>query len=134
MKTLIVAVALLLAGCSQLYWTKPGANLSTFSADHEACVSGAARPVSAEDLREAWVRRGVTAPPIEDRHPVTISLGVYRDCLKARGWTRQTCGTSFTPPGLFRGLEDAGPFDEVPRQLPAQVKTAAQGAEWCSRR
>jgi hypothetical protein len=90
---------LMLAGC-QLYWLKPGADMAAFTSDHHACVKTAGSAVGADI--------------------VLVNLDLYRGCLKARGWQRETGSTYRNPPGYYRGLEDEGPvrLGEVPRQVP----------------
>ena len=88
-----------LAGC-QLYWLKPGADMATFTTDHQACVKTAGSSVGTD--------------------VVLVNLDMYRACLKARGWKRETGSSYGNPPGYYRGLESEGPvsLDEVPKQVP----------------
>jgi hypothetical protein len=94
---------LLLAGC-QLYWTKPGSNLSTFTNDHHACIKTAGVSAGEEQL--------------------LVNLDLYRACLKGRGWQRETGSKISNPPGYFRGQEEEGPvrIGEVPRQVPTMER------------
>jgi hypothetical protein len=93
----VLAAVVLLAGC-QLYWSKPGADLTAFSADHRECTTKAAVPMRDDQ--------------------VLVNLDVYRACLKALGWSRET-GGKFGMPGGYRGLEDEGPIrlGDPPRQI-----------------
>jgi hypothetical protein len=103
--------ALLLAGC-QLYWRKPGANLTAFTADHQTCVGKAGTDVGAGQ--------------------VMVNLNVYRGCLKVLGWQRETGGTFGNPPGYYRGLEDEGPI--LAGTVPAQVGQTEGGTPTTSGR
>ena len=67
--TALVVAVTLLTSC-QLYWTKPGADLAAFTADHRECATKAGVPMDG------------------DRLLVTESL--YKACLKALGWRRET--------------------------------------------
>jgi hypothetical protein len=40
---------------------------------------------------------------------VNVNLDVYRTCLKARGWQRESASTTQPPAGHFRGQENEGP-------------------------
>jgi hypothetical protein len=69
--TLVLLAGVLVAGCAQKHWTKPGATAEEFARDSEACG------------REA--RRGVfIAPPVDKRK--------YRSCMTARGYERVVGG------------------------------------------
>lgn len=94
--------ALVLSGC-QLYWLKPGADMSAFTADHQACVKDGGTPVGSEGR-------------------VMVNLKVYRTCLRERGWSRETGSSYANPPGYYRGLEDEGPVrpTDVPEQVPSR--------------
>jgi hypothetical protein len=39
---------------------------------------------------------------------ILVKLDVYRGCLNARGWQRETGSLAGNPPGFYRGLEDEG--------------------------
>jgi hypothetical protein len=95
--------AVLLTGC-QLYWVKQGATMDTFTADHQACVKTS----------------GV--PHVGDQ--VLVNLDLYRACLRARGWQRETGSTFENPPGYFRGQENEGPVrvSDVPKQIPTSTR------------
>jgi hypothetical protein len=94
---------LALAGC-QLYWIKPGADMTGFTTDHQACVKMAGS--SAGDDR------------------VLVNLGMFKACMKSRGWARETGSRWGNPPGYFRGLENEGPvrLSEVPEQTPTMER------------
>ena len=95
--------SILLTGC-QLYYTRPGADMAAFTADHQACV------------------KTTGVPPGADK--VLVNLDLYRACLRARGWNRETGSKYSNPPGFFRGLEHEGPVGvlEVPQQVPTEVR------------
>jgi hypothetical protein len=95
--------AVALAGC-QLYWIKRGATTEAFTADHQACVQTAA------------------VPHLNDQ--VLVNLDLYRACLRARGWQRETGSTFENPPGYFRGQENEGPvrLGDVPKQVPTSTR------------
>jgi hypothetical protein len=102
-RTLVLALCVLvLAGC-QLYWMKPNADMSRFTADHQACVQSSGSPMGGEGR-------------------VLVNLKVYRGCLRERGWSRETGSSYANPPGYFRGLEDEGPVrvSDVPEQIPSR--------------
>jgi len=92
-----------LAGC-QLYWLKPGADMTGFTNDHQSCVKAAGSPVG------------------DDR--LLVNLDMYKACLKSRGWKRETGSSMANPPGYFRGLESEGPvrLGEVPKQPPTMER------------
>ena len=94
---------LLLAGC-QLYWSRPGADMAGFTGDHQACVKAGGVPHG------------------EGR--VLVNLDLYRACLRARGWQRETGSSMGNLPGFFRGQEHEGPvrLDEVPEQTPTMQR------------
>jgi hypothetical protein len=101
---LVLALCVLaLAGC-QLYWLKPGADMTAFTVDHNACVKTAGSEVGPE--------------------VVLVNLDMYRACLKVRGWQRETGSTYGNPPGYYRGLETEGPVrvGEVPKQVPTMER------------
>jgi hypothetical protein len=100
--TLALSV-LVLAGC-QLYWLKPGANMTAFTTDHHACVKTAGTAVGDER--------------------VFVNLDMYKACLRSRGWRRETGSSMGNPPGYFRGLEDEGPvrLTDVPQQTPTMER------------
>ena len=79
-----VAIALFLvvlgAGCGRHYWAKSTATLDDFNRDSSACAKSASPAY------------GIV---IQDQ---------YRDCLRARGWTRAQQQEP-APPGWFRGIE-----------------------------
>lgn len=108
---LIALMAISPLGC-QLYWRKPGADLAAFAADHHACVRTAGHPVN------------------EAKTFVLVNLDVYRACLKASGWSRETGSKTANPPGYFRGLENEGPVrvGEVPKQVPWSEPVGSQAA------
>ena len=81
-------ISVTLAGCT-LYWYKPGADLPTFSAAHEECMKVSGTPVT--------------------EGQVHVNLEVYRTCLRARGWQRESASTTMPPPSHFRGQENEGP-------------------------
>jgi hypothetical protein len=81
----ILAIAFLLAGC-QLYWTKPGADLAAFTADHRDCATKAGVPMDGDRM--------------------LVSESLYKACLKALGWRRETGSSHDGAPGLYRGLEE----------------------------
>jgi len=83
--TALVVAVTLLTSC-QLYWTKPGADLAAFTADHRECATKAGVPMDG------------------DRLLVTESL--YKACLKALGRRRETGSSHDGAPGLYRGLEE----------------------------
>ena len=102
-RTLALALCVLaLAGC-QLYWLKPNADMSSFTADHQACVKSAGTPMGGEDR-------------------VLVNVKVYRTCLRERGWTRETGSSYANLPGYFRGLENEVPvrLSDVPEQVPSR--------------
>jgi hypothetical protein len=100
----LAATAVLFTGC-QLYWLKPGADMSAFTNDHHACVRTAGTPVGTDDK-------------------LFVNLDVYRACLRARGWQRETGSKFANPPGYYRGLEDEGPVrpGDVPLQIPSELR------------
>jgi hypothetical protein len=53
----------------------------------------------------AWRRAGRTDV---GEGQILVKLDVYRGCLKARGWQRETGSLAGNPPGFYRGLEDEG--------------------------
>jgi hypothetical protein len=98
----LLVLTVSLSGC-QLYWRKPGTDFAAFTADHGACLKTAG------------------APPGEKI--VLVNLDMYRACLKAKGWQRETGSTVSNPPGYYRGLENPGPvtLDHVPQQIPTST-------------
>jgi hypothetical protein len=91
-----LTVLVLVSGCANgpIYWTRPGADLEAFSADHFECARGA-----------------------------TIAYGIgsedaYKRCLKQKKWTRvQGRGTEMPDVPFFRGFEDDDQFgDGLPVQ------------------
>jgi hypothetical protein len=103
-RRLMLALCVLALGGCQLYWIKPGADMAAFTADHQACVKTAGSPVGTDI--------------------VLVNENIYKGCLKARGWARETGSSYGNPPGYFRGLEDEGPvrLDEVPKQVPTMQR------------
>jgi hypothetical protein len=81
-------ISVMLAGCT-LYWYKPGADMTTFSAAHQECMKISGTPVT--------------------EGQVHVNLDVYRTCFKARGWQRESASTTQPPAGHFRGQENEGP-------------------------
>jgi len=68
---LAILTAVLVTGCAEMHWAKPGATIEEFNRDSKACGLEA--------------RRGVfTAPPVDKR--------VYRSCMSARGYQRNEGG------------------------------------------
>jgi hypothetical protein len=64
---LAILASVLVTGCADKHWTKPGATAEDFVRDSDACALEA--------------RRGVfTAPPVDKRK--------YRSCMMARGYAR----------------------------------------------
>jgi len=94
----LVAATILLTGC-QLYWTKPGADLTSFTADHRACVAKAGVPMEG------------------DR--VLVNESLYKACLKGLGWTRESASLHEGAAGHFRGLEKDAvvSLSELPEQV-----------------
>ena len=94
-----------LAGC-QLYWLKPGADMTGFTNDHQSCVKAAGSPVG------------------DDR--LLVNLDMYKACLKSRGWEardRQQHGQSarLLPWPRERGTGPAGRGPEAAPHHGAQV-------------
>ena len=75
---LAILTAILVAGCAEKHWTKPGATLEDFNRDSSACGLEA--------------RRGVYIG-------VPVNKRAYRYCMRARGY-RQVEG------GEWVGLRD----------------------------
>ena len=94
----LVAATIILTGC-QLYWTKPGADLASFSADHRTCVTKAGVPM--------------------DGDRVLVNESLYKACLKGLGWTRESASKQEGAAGHFRGLEEDAVVSLS--ELPAQV-------------
>ena len=57
-------LVIVLAGCGKHYWESPGRGVTEFSLDSTDCI------------KEATGKYGV------------VSEGIYRACMKARGWVR----------------------------------------------
>lgn len=76
-----VALALVAAGCSRYYWSKPGSTADQFARDSQECA------------REATTVLGIG-----------MQQG-YRDCLTARGY-RRAKQVEPPPPGSYRGIDD----------------------------
>jgi hypothetical protein len=76
---------MVLAGCAQYYWTKPGGTAEQFTADSGECA-----------------REAVPAAPAPGENMLVTER--YRACLTARGYTR---ATQLDPPpaGWYRGIE-----------------------------
>ena len=93
----VVAATIFLTGC-QLYWTKPGADLAGFTADHRACATKAGVPM--------------------DGDRVLVNESLYKACLKGLGWTRKSASTQEGAAGHFRGLEEDAvvSLSELPEQ------------------
>jgi hypothetical protein len=81
----LVAATIFLTGC-QLYWTKPGADLATFTADHRTCATKAGVPM--------------------DGDRVLVNESLYKACLKGLGWTRESASRHEGAEGHFRGIEE----------------------------
>jgi hypothetical protein len=94
----LVAATIFLTGC-QLYWTKPGADLTSFTADHRACATKAGVPM--------------------DGDRVLVNESLYKACLKGLGWTRESASMQEGAPGHFRGLEEDAvvSLSEPPEQV-----------------
>jgi len=87
---LLVLVAVL-SGCGKHYWESPGRGVQDFSIDSTECI------------KEATGKYGVA------------SEGIYRACMKARGWVR---AQSPDPSDRqFRGPEDEEEFASPPHPL-----------------
>ena len=95
----LLVLVLVLGGC-QLYWVKPGADMTAFTTDHQRCLKTAGAPV-----KEDWV---------------LVNVEFYRACMKSYGWQRETGYKAGNPPGYFRGQEEEGPvrLADVPEQTP----------------
>lgn len=114
-----VLLGVLLTGCGQHYWSKPGGSYTDFAVDHRACAQESA--LMATPSKEYGV----------------VSLELYRRCLAARGWTREQRAEP-VPAGWFRGIEsdDLVRLDALPPQA-WQKSPAERGAgleELCRRR
>jgi hypothetical protein len=74
--------------------------MNAFTADPHTCITTAGSKVG-------------------DEH-VLVNLDLYRACLRARGWKRETGSRYGNPPGYYRGQEDEGPVrvGAVPEQTP----------------
>jgi hypothetical protein len=81
-------ISVALAGCT-LYWYKPGADMATFTTAHQECMKVSGTPVS--------------------EGQVYVNLDVYRACLRARGWSRESASTTQPPAYHYRGQENDGP-------------------------
>jgi hypothetical protein len=94
----LVAATIFLTGC-QLYWTKPGADLTSFTADHRACATKAGVPM--------------------DGDRVLVNESLYKACLKGLGWTRESASRQEGAAGHFRGLEEDAvvSLSELPEQV-----------------
>jgi hypothetical protein len=94
----LVAATIFLTGC-QLYWTKPGADLASFTADHRACATKAGVPM--------------------DGDRVLVNESLYKACLKGLGWTRESASMHEGAAGHFRGLEENAvvSLSELPEQV-----------------
>jgi hypothetical protein len=104
-RRLVLTLSVIALGGCQLYWLKPGADMTAFTAEHQACVKLAGTPI------------------VDDR--VLVNLDMYRACLKSRGWARETGSKWGNPPGYYRGLEKEGPvaLTDVPQQIPTMEPT-----------
>jgi hypothetical protein len=92
-------LTLTLSGC-QLYWVKPGADMTALETDHKECIKIAGSSVGSDQL--------------------LVNLDLYRACLRARGWQREQGSKMGNPAGYYRGQEDEGPVrvGDVPKQTP----------------
>ena len=72
--------------------------MATFSAAHQECMKVSGTPVS--------------------EGQIYVNLDIYRTCLRARGWQRESASTTQPPAGYFRGQENEGPVTvtSVPSQ------------------
>jgi hypothetical protein len=100
---MLVLCLLAMAG-GQLYWLKRGADMNAFTADHQRCVETAGTAMA------------------DDR--VLVNVAMYKACLRAHDWTRETGSRLGNPPGYYRGLEEEGPvrMTDVPEQTPSMER------------
>jgi len=90
-KLTATATLLLLTGCGQYYWSRPGASYDDFAADERSCTQSVGVPVQGKSDQ------------------VLLPQDPFRLYLKSRGWTRGW-QQYYPPPGWYRGHEDEGPF------------------------
>ncbi len=83
-----VLIGLFLVGCGKHYWEAPGRGVDAFSSDSSDCI------------KEATGKYGVA------------SEGIYRACMKARGWVRVQSAEPTNQ--QFRGPEDEEEFPPPP--------------------
>ena len=97
-------ISAVLAGCT-LYWYKPGADMTTFTTAHQECLKIAGTPVA--------------------EGQIYVNLDMYRACLRARGWSRESASTMQPPAYHYRGQENEGPvaLTSIPPQ-PASSQPA----------
>jgi hypothetical protein len=81
-------ISVVLSGCT-LYWYKPGADMATFTTAHQECMKVSGTPVA--------------------EGQVHVNLDVYRTCLRARGWSRESASSTQPPANHYRGQENEGP-------------------------
>lgn len=107
---IVVIVSLLLAGCGKFYWNKPGASLTEFSQDNQACAREHALYLSG------------------NKDYGIVSRDLYRACMTGRGWKRAQQQQP-VPDGWFRGIEsdDIVRLGATPAQPPAQPPAASPG-------
>jgi hypothetical protein len=87
----VLVLVAVLSGCGKHYWESPGRGVHEFSLDSTECIN------------EATGKYGVA------------SEGIYRACMKARGWVRvQSPDPSDRQ---FRGPEDEDEFASPPDPL-----------------
>jgi hypothetical protein len=79
----VVAIAVGTGGCARHYWSKPGSTAEQFANDSRECARDAVAAVGLS-MQQA-----------------------YRDCLAARGYTREK-KMDPPPPGFYRGIDDEG--------------------------
>jgi hypothetical protein len=82
---LVLLPALMVGGCVQYYWSRPGGDLAQFERDSRECARGAAENPTA-------AAHGIVDQPR------------YRACLTAKGWTREK-QMEPAPAGWYRGIE-----------------------------
>jgi hypothetical protein len=95
----VVIAAMILTGCGNYYYAKPGTAWADFSGDSIACT-----------------REFGTALP--DQQRAVVEPEAYQGCMTARGWVRERRADP-AGAGWFRGVEDREPVSLV--QGPAQV-------------
>lgn len=94
----LIAALIVLTGCQQPLWNKPGASLEDFNADKYQCMQG-----SQQQTSSAYISRyGGSASSGQ-----TLNQPLYDACMNAKGWSLQAQSARSDQAGQNREAENA---------------------------